>query len=423
MAREIILQKLPVGWSYNLLDNIAERCSGHTPSKSFPEYWNGGIKWISLADSCRLDKGYVYETDKEISLEGIKNSSAEVHPAETVVLSRDAGVGKSGVMATPMAVSQHFIAWKCDNKEKLHSWYLYNWLQLNKDEFERQAVGSTIKTIGLPYFKKLRIAVPPFDEQKKIAQILSAWDKAISVTENLLANSQQQKKALMQQLLTGKKRLLDENGVRFSGEWRSGPLGSLVGRIYGGGTPSRANSELWGGDIPWVTVKDLISPRINGAQEYINEIGLAESASNLVLAGTVIIATRMAVGKTVMASCDVAINQDLKAICASEYVCSEYIFNWFLLHSEQIAKMGTGSTVKGVQVEAIKALNMTIPKAVEEQQKIATVLFAADAEISTLEKKLACLKDEKKALMQQLLTGKRRVSVPVKVDEKEAVRA
>ncbi|EDU9759157.1 restriction endonuclease subunit S [Salmonella enterica] len=261
--------------------------------------------------------------------------------------------------------------------------------------------------------------IPPLSEQKRIVKILSTWDNAISVTENLLANSQQQKKALMQQLLTGKKRLLDENGVRFSGEWRSGPLGSLVGRIYGGGTPSRANSGLWGGDIPWVTVKDLISPRINGAQEYINEIGLAESASNLVLAGTVIIATRMAVGKTVMASCDVAINQDLKAICASEYVCSEYIFNWFLLHSEQIAKMGTGSTVKGVQVEAIKALNMTIPKAIEEQQKIASVLSAADAEISILEKKLACLKDEKKALMQQLLTGKRRV----KVEAEEAVSA
>lgn len=411
MARESISNKLPEGWNYDLLDNFAERCSGHTPSKSFPEYWNGGIKWISLSDSYRLDKGYVYETEKEISIEGIKNSSAEIHPAETVLISRDAGVGKSGVMATPMAVSQHFIAWKCDNKEKIHSWFLYNWLQLNKDEFERQAVGSTIKTIGLPYFKKLKIALPPFSEQKKIAQILSTWDSAISVTEKLLTNSQQQKKALMQQLLTGKKRLLDENGVRFSGEWRSGPLGSLVGRIYGGGTPSRANSGLWGGDIPWVTVKDLISPRISGAQEYINEIGLAESASNLVLAGTVIIATRMAVGKTVLASCDVAINQDLKAICASEHVCSEYIFNWFLLHAEQIAKMGTGSTVKGVQVEAIKALNMTIPKAIEEQQKIAAVLSAADSEIATLEKKLTCLKDEKKALIQQLLTGKRRVVV------------
>lgn len=253
--------------------------------------------------------------------------------------------------------------------------------------------------------------IPPVSEQKRIVKILSTWDSAISVTEKLLTNSQQQKKALMQQLLTGKKRLLDENGMRFSGEWRSGPLGSLVGRIYGGGTPSRANNGLWGGDIPWVTVKDLISPRITGAQEYINEIGLAESASNLVLAGTVIIATRMAVGKTVVASCDVAINQDLKAICASKHVCSEYIFNWFLLHAEQIAKMGTGSTVKGVQVEAIKALNMKIPKAIEEQQKIAAVLSAADAEISTLEKKLTCLKDEKKALMQQLLTGKRRVVV------------
>ncbi|EJL6324873.1 restriction endonuclease subunit S, partial [Vibrio cholerae] len=220
MARSLAKDSIPTGWKYDLLDKFATRCSGHTPSKSFPEYWDGGIKWISLADSFRLDRGYVYETDKEISEAGIANSSAELHPAETVVLSRDAGIGKSGVMAVPMAVSQHFIAWKCDNTEKLNSWFLYNWLQLNKAEFERQAVGSTIKTIGLPYFKKLKIAVPPYTEQKKIAQILSTWDKAITTTEQLLYNSQQQKKALMQQLLTGKKRLLDKNGVRFSGEWK-----------------------------------------------------------------------------------------------------------------------------------------------------------------------------------------------------------
>lgn len=156
MARSLNIQQIPNGWQYEFLDKLAERCSGHTPSKSFPEYWNGGIKWISLADSHRLDEGYVYETDKEISAEGIKNSSANVHPAGTVVISRDAGIGKSGVMAEPMAVSQHFIAWKCDNKRKMNNWYLYNWLQFNKQEFERQAVGSTIKTIGLPFLKSLR---------------------------------------------------------------------------------------------------------------------------------------------------------------------------------------------------------------------------------------------------------------------------
>ncbi|BDO49529.1 Uncharacterised protein [Escherichia coli] len=57
MAREIILQKLPVGWSYNLLDNIAERCSGHTPSKSFPEYWNGALNGFPLLIHVALIKG------------------------------------------------------------------------------------------------------------------------------------------------------------------------------------------------------------------------------------------------------------------------------------------------------------------------------------------------------------------------------
>jgi len=337
-----------------------------------------------------------------------------------LVMSRNQSVGVVSYVDSkkPFVLGQDTVLIK-----PIHADWRFIYYTLQSDLVQRliakSAGGSTFSRINLSDIRALNIKTPAICEQEKISQILSTWDKAITVTENLLTNSQQQKKALMQQLLTGRRRLLDDHGVRFSGEWRSGPLGSLVGRIYGGGTPSRANSGLWGGDIPWVTVKDLISPRINGAQEYINEIGLAESASNLVLAGTVIIATRMAVGKTVMASCDVAINQDLKAICASEYVCSEYIFNWFLLHAEQIAKMGTGSTVKGVQVEAIKALNMTIPKAIEEQQKIAAVLSAADAEISTLEKKLTCLKDEKKALMHQLLTGKRRV----KVEAEEVVSA
>jgi len=119
----------------------------------------------------------------------------------------------------------------------------------------------------------------------------------------------------------------------------------------------------------------------------------------------------MAVGKVVIASCDVAINQDLKAVCASEKICSNYLFYWFLFNSALIQKRGTGSTVKGVQVDVIGSLKMTIPMTIEEQQKIASVLSTADQEISALQQKLDALKQEKKALMQQLLTGKRRVKV------------
>ena len=155
MVRNLAEAGIPDGWKYDLLETFAKRCSGHTPNKKHSEYWDGGIKWVSLSDSSSLDNGYIFKTDKEISEEGIKNSSAVVHPQGTVILSRDAGVGKSAVMAEPMAVSQHFIAWYCDNKKTLNTWFFYNWLQVMKPEFERQAVGSTIKTIGLPYFKKL----------------------------------------------------------------------------------------------------------------------------------------------------------------------------------------------------------------------------------------------------------------------------
>ncbi|EFH9473081.1 restriction endonuclease subunit S, partial [Escherichia coli] len=392
-----------------------------TPSKSFPEYWNGGIKWISLADSCRLDKGYVYETDKEISLEGIKNSSAEVHPAETVVLSRDAGVGKSGVMATPMAVSQHFIAWKCDNKEKLHSWYLYNWLQLNKEEFERQAVGSTIKTIGLPYFKKLRIAVPPFDEQKKIAQILSTWDKAISVTEKLLTNSQQQKKALMQQLLTGKKRLLDENGVRFSGEWEKGKFCDMANIDTGyafkskdftqsdSGIPIIRMSDFKTGGLDVLGAAKVDRDSVNGLDKFKLRVGdfvfgMSGSLNNY--------------GRVEKKDLPCYLNQRVGRILAKE--CANQAFITYLYLSDSIQQSildkAAGAAQLNISISDLRSMVVYYP-CIEEQQKIAAVLSAADAEISTLEKKLACLRDEKKALMQQLLTGKRRVKVDEAVAE------
>lgn len=88
--------------------------------------------------------------------------------------------------------------------------------------------GTKQANLSAKQLQEIPVLIPPELEQKKIAQILSTWDKAISVTEKLLANSQRQKKALMQQLLTGKKRLLDENGVRFSGEWEVVRLKQLI---------------------------------------------------------------------------------------------------------------------------------------------------------------------------------------------------
>lgn len=186
-------------WEERKLEELAKRGSGHTPNKQISNYYNGGIKWVSLADSNKLDNRHIYDTKIQISKEGIKNSSAVLHPAGAVILSRDAGVGKSAVLYSEMAVSQHFIVWVCD-ESKLSNWFLYYVFQILKPVFESIAVGSTIKTIGLPYFKELLILVPSINEQLKIASCLSSLDELITAQAEKIEQLKLHKKGLMQGL-------------------------------------------------------------------------------------------------------------------------------------------------------------------------------------------------------------------------------
>lgn len=197
---------IPKAWKAELLDVLAKRGSGHTPNRHTPNFWDGGIKWVSLADSANLDQLYISETEKEISLLGIENSSAVLHPAGIVVLSRDAGVGKSAITTCSMAVSQHFMCWLCG--PELDNHYLYYWLQDQKRVFENISTGTTIPTIGLGFFRRYKIAVPiDMDEQEKIRASLLSCDETLFALQNDLAKLRQQKQGLMHDLLTGRVRV------------------------------------------------------------------------------------------------------------------------------------------------------------------------------------------------------------------------
>ena len=186
-------------WKEEKLDDLARPGTGHTPNKAAADYYNGGIKWVSLADSKRLDNGLISETEIEISEAGINNSSAVLHPSGSVILSRDAGVGKSAIMSGPMAVSQHFIVWTCE-PEVMSNWFLYYQLQRLKPLFEQVATGSTIKTIGLPFFKSMRVVVPRPAEQHRIANCLAMLDGRIAAQVDRLNVLKTHKRGLLQQL-------------------------------------------------------------------------------------------------------------------------------------------------------------------------------------------------------------------------------
>lgn len=213
---------LPSGWSAPLLSEVAHRESGHTPDKNVAEYWNGGIKWLSLTDCDRLNRVYIGETSKTITDAGIANSSAHLLPSGVVVLSRDAGVGQSAITTRPMAVSQHFLAWECS--ETIDAHFLYYWFQYLRPELERIAMGSAIKTIGLWYFDRMRVPLPPLRVQRTIAQALLASDSTIICIERLIKAKKAYRRGLVHKLLFGLKRF-----PQFAGsKWKSGTLGDVL---------------------------------------------------------------------------------------------------------------------------------------------------------------------------------------------------
>lgn len=155
------------------------------------------------------------------------------------------------------------------------------------------------------------------------------------------------------------------------------PLGELV-TISGGGTPSRNNDAYWGGSIPWATVKDLKDTTLSGTQETITPEGLRDSASNLIPAGSVIVATRMGLGKVAINTMDVTINQDLKAFSCSAELEPRYLLYFLLANASHLDSMGKGATVKGITLDVLKDLSVPLPP-LPEQKRIAAILDKADS--------------------------------------------
>jgi type I restriction enzyme S subunit len=153
---------------------------------------------------------------------------------------------------------------------------------------------------------------------------------------------------------------------------RGTPLGELV-TIAGGGTPNRAEPSYWGSGIPWASVKDLVDLDLTHTQEFITQAGLDHSAATLVPAGSVIVATRMALGKAVINTVDLAINQDLKALTCGPDLDPHYLLYFLLSQAARLERMGKGATVKGITLDRLRDLVVPLPS-LPKQRRIAAVL-------------------------------------------------
>lgn len=266
-------------------------------------------------------------------------------------------------------------------------WFYYYFMHRDIFSFlSRQGAGRY--KLNKASLEKVPILVPPISEQNKITQILSTWDKAITTTEQLLANSQQQKKALMQQLLTGKKRC-----PGFEGEWTKVELGKLLD--YKQPTPYLVKSTEYSDEYP--------TPVLTAGKTFI--LGYSDEGFGIFREQLpVIIFDDFTTASKFVDFPFKAKSSAMKILVAKEGVSIKYVYE-----AMQILNYPVGGHQRHwISIFANLVIRLPSP---EEQQKIASALTKADKEIEYLQQQLADLKQEKKALMQQLLTGKRRVKV------------
>ena len=359
------------------------------------EFVESGIKYISA--NAIVGGRNDFQKSKYLSQERANEFKKGVAKNGDVIFAHNATVGPVAVLETDddKVILSTSLTYYRVNNEKLDALYLSQYMSSSAfiRQYESIMRQTTRNQIPITAQREFLFAVPSLPEQKKIAKILSTWDKAITTTEQLLANSQQQKKALMQQLLIGRKRLLDKDGVRFSGVWHRSELGSLLD--YKQPTPYLVSSTAYNDAYP--------TPVLTAGKTFIlgytnEDFGIYQEQL------PAIIFDDFTTDSKFVDFPFKAKSSAMKILSPRKGVSIKYIYE---------AMQMLNFKVGGHQRHWISIFsNLVIPvPEYEEQERIASVLSAADQEVAALEHKLSLLQHEKKALMQQLLTGKRRTKV------------
>ena len=407
---------VPNGWKKGVIEDIAKVSSGGTPSRQNDSYWlDGQIPWVTTTE---VQFGVINDTEQKITEAGLKNSSAKLFPIDTILLAMY-GQGKTRGQVAKLGIeastNQACAALLLNDGFEVD--YYYQYLVSQYENIRELANSGGQQNLSAGIIKGIHVPIPPQLEQRKIAKTLSTWDQAISNIERLIDNSKQQKKALMQQLFTGKKRLLDDSGKPFEGDYNRVNLSELA-TIDKSSLGKKTPEDF---EFSYISLSDVETGKIAGNLEKHFFAPSPSRARRKVSCGDILLATvrpNLKGFAKVKAEHDGMIaSTGFSVLTPKKGVSGDYLYHYlFSCHiTGQINALVVGSNYPAINSSDVSGLKVYIP-CYDEQKKIAKVLNNADESLAQLEQQLADLKQEKKALMQQLLTGKRRV----KVDNTEA---
>lgn len=192
-------------WTDATISSLARVTAGGTPSTRVASYWGGGIPWFTPAEIKEEGSGLVSSSNRTISSEGLANSSANLLPSGSVLVTSRASIGNCAVAEVPVTTNQGFAS--IIPNDGRSTWFLYFWIQQNMKELESRSAGSTFLEISASKVSLIPLRSPGLDEQEAIGQVLRDTDIQLDALNHRLEAARAIKQGMMQELLTGRTRL------------------------------------------------------------------------------------------------------------------------------------------------------------------------------------------------------------------------
>ncbi|MEM2145261.1 MAG: restriction endonuclease subunit S [Candidatus Jordarchaeaceae archaeon] len=400
--------RIPIGWEIRKVADLFTVETGTTPSTKNPEYWEAGdVNWFTPLDLSKLNgKIRIRESERKITRKALKEYNLTLMPPGSLILSTRAPVGYVAVLEEGGTFNQGCKGLILRDKEVESLFYAY-YLLHKKDTLQNLSGGSTFKELSKTMLENVKVPLPPVEEQKAVAWVLSVVDLAIQRTDMVIAKTERLKKGLMQTLLTkgiGHKEYKVTEIERIPKEWEVVRLRDVV-NTKKGKKPEKLEEEWKENYLPYLTAdyfrtgKPKQFVKLEAETSYItvgeNDVIFIWDGSN---AGDVFTGL-----KGVLASTMVVINPKENLT-----LTKQFLFYFMKTKFELFNSKTTGSTIPHVSKSLYENLLIPLPP-LPEQQKIAEILSTIDKKLELEKKRKEKLERIKKGLMNDLLTGKRRI--------------
>jgi type I restriction enzyme S subunit len=393
---------IPMGWSYDILANVCIKfLNGGTPSTKIEKYWTGNIPWITGAD---FSNQKITNIRRFITENAIAESSTNLIEKGNLLIVTRTGVGKITIAPFDIAISQD-ITGVYVNKQIITVEFLFHYLNYYSFKLSKLNQGTSISGITRDTLEQINIPLPSLFEQKRIAQIISTWDKVIETTEKLIAEKENLKKGLMQQLLSGKKRFKGNKDRIIKVK-----LKNIVSDFI---VPMRDKPKILSGEIPWCRIEDFDGKYLydSKSNQGVSKATIKSMNLKVYPINTVLVSCSANVGICSIVKKELITNQTFIGLVPNSNISEELLYYIMTFKAHELNKLSSGTTISYLSREEFENFIIDIPSSINEQKKIANILSLIDTELKFLNNKLQKSKEQKKGLMQVLLTGKVRVKI------------